>query len=618
MRGRPESRTLFACVVLAALAVGACHRTTRPAASAKADPASARTVAGGKVVGFVGDYGAHVWLGIPYAEPPVGPLRWRAPEVAKAWQGTRAALSAPPMCPQFPSPFGVDEGDGKSPIGQEDCLYLNVFAPRFAAGEVPKGNSRLPVLFWIHGGGNVIGHGAFYDGGNLATTHRLVVVAINYRLGPLGWMRHASLRASAANDDDRSGNYGTLDVIRALEWTRDNVTAFGGDPGNVTIFGESAGGRDVFMMLLAREARGLFHRAIVESGGTGTLPVDEAESFADASPPGHPNSSNEVLLRLLRADGKARSRQEAKRVLESMSNEDVESYLRATPPAALLLAYQTEAQERLIDVPQLFRDGVVLPAGDPLDVIGAGDVAKVPTILGTNRDESKLFLAVNPEYVRRLFWLFPRLRDERRYETTARHLSRLWQATGADVPATLLRKHERTVWAYRFDWDEEPKGRLVDVAKLLGAAHGFEIPFVFGHWYLGPRTSLFFDAASEPGRRELSAKMMSYWAEFARAGDPGRGRDGKLPQWGRFEPASGDRIVFDTETGGGVRMAKALVTVQSVIDDVERDPSLPDAAAKCDMYRRLVEWNRGISRDRYATFAGGACAQYPLPLPAIR
>ncbi|MGH7859373.1 MAG: carboxylesterase family protein, partial [Candidatus Binatia bacterium] len=272
------------------LAGAACR--PEPPAPAKADPESRRSLPAGEVVGSTGRYGAHVWLGIPYAKPPVGALRWRAPEPREAWNGVREALAPPAVCAQLPSRFGgVESDDPEKPVGGEDCLYLNVYAPRFSPGEVPKAGSRLPVLFWIHGGGNVIGHASFYDGGNLAATHRVVVVALNYRLGPLGWFRHEALRAEAGSADDRSGNYGTLDLVRGLEWVRENVAGFGGDPGNVTIFGESAGGRNVFSLLLSPKARGLFHRAIVQSGGTGTAPVETAETLADATPPGHRNSS---------------------------------------------------------------------------------------------------------------------------------------------------------------------------------------------------------------------------------------------------------------------------------------------------------------------------------------
>ena len=154
-----------------------------------------------------------------------------------------------------------------TPVGSEDCLYLNIYAPRFTDTDVPKDAARLPVMLWIHGGGNTIGEAGFYNGGNLAAQQRVIVITTNYRLGPFGWFRHAATRNDGANELDRSGNFGTLDLVRALQWIRENAAAFGGDPNNVTIFGESAGGTNVFSLLLSPPARGLFHRAIVESGG---------------------------------------------------------------------------------------------------------------------------------------------------------------------------------------------------------------------------------------------------------------------------------------------------------------------------------------------------------------
>ena len=601
-------------VVLLAVAAPGC-RPEKPGPPPAADPSSRRTLAGGEVVGFTGRYGSHVWLGIPYAKPPTGELRWRAPEPPAPWAGTRDALDAPPVCPQFPSPFGIEEGSAGKVVGEEDCLYLNVHAPRFAPGEIPPAASRLPVLFWIHGGGNVIGHASFYDGGALATRERVVVVALNYRLGPFGWFRHEALRASAPTAEDRSGNYGTLDLVRGLEWVRENAAAFGGDPGNVTIFGESAGARNVVSLLLSPRAAGLFHRAIVQSGGTDTLPVARAEAFGDGEPSGHRNSSNEILLRLLSGDGGARDRSAAHQALEAMSAARIEAFLRERSPQALLRAYQTEAQEGLIEVPQLFRDGTVLPDEDPLEVLRRGGSARVPVILGTNRDENKLFLAVNPGYVRRLFWLIPMIRDPLRYEATAEHLSLLWKATGADRPAAALRETHGDVWVYRFDWDEEPDFLWVDVSRLLGAAHAFEIPFVFGHWDLGSPTRLLFDDGNEAGRLALSATMMGYWTDFARSGDP---NGGSRPRWERYEPDPGWFLVFDTPAGGGVRMESGRVTVEEVLAAVDADPRLPNQRARCDVYRRLVEWNRAIPRERYDGLGAEGCREFPLDEPVFQ
>jgi para-nitrobenzyl esterase len=208
-------------LAIALCAVGSGCRPETPEPAAVADPTAERVLVDGKVVGFTGRYGAHVWRGIPYAQPPVGPLRWRAPSTPTPWTGTRPALMEAPYCVQMPSVFGVEARDHVHAVGQEDCLYLNVFAPRFPREAVPRKGAQLPVMLWIHGGGNVVGHAGRYDGGALATSQQVVVVTINYRLGPFGWFRHAALRAVAADEDDRSGNYGTLDMVRALVWVRD-------------------------------------------------------------------------------------------------------------------------------------------------------------------------------------------------------------------------------------------------------------------------------------------------------------------------------------------------------------------------------------------------------------
>src|SRR5262249_12255836 len=157
----------------------------------------------------------------------------------------------------------------------------------------PDGDERLPVMFWIHGGANVSGQSSTYGGGMLAKSQRVIVVSANYRLGLLGWLRHRSLRETTKDPDDRSGNFGTLDLIRALEWVRENIAAFGGDPGNVTIFGESAGGGNVYSLLASPRAAGLFHRAIAQSGTPESFGVDEAENLVDDEPPGAEKSSGE-------------------------------------------------------------------------------------------------------------------------------------------------------------------------------------------------------------------------------------------------------------------------------------------------------------------------------------
>jgi para-nitrobenzyl esterase len=580
-----------------------------------ADAASRRVTGSGAVVGFVGRYGSHTWLGIPYAKPPLGALRWRAPQPPEPWTGTREALTLGSPCTQFASALGgVNTAPADTPVGSEDCLYLNVYAPRIAAAALPAGAQRLPVMVWIHGGGNSIGEAGFYNGGNLAATHNLVVITVNYRLGPFGWLRHAALRGADTTDSDRSGNFGTLDLVRALEWVRDNAAAFGGDPDNVTIFGESAGGTNVFTLLLSPNAHGLFHRAIVQSGGLRLSDVTAAENFTDASAPGDANSSNEMILRLLVADGTARDRSVAKSRLAAMAPSEVADYLRGKTNVQILSAYTPMPRVGMIDMPKVFRDGAVLPEDEPLQHLARADGHnRVPVIFGTNRDENKLFMFGQPALVRRIFWVVPRLRDEPRYQLSAEYLAKMWKASGADEPAAAMRAADGPhVFVYRFDWDEEPRLLGADLSVMLGAAHGFEIPFVFGHFDLGRQGNQIFTKENEPGRTALSAQMMSYWAEFAYHGAPGRGRHGELPEWTAWDDgsaASPKYIVFDTPADGGVRMSPAAVTQASVVASVAADARLSTQRDKCRIYRELAAWSSGFTKQDYASRDG--CSAYP-------
>jgi para-nitrobenzyl esterase len=614
---RPISARPFCTAAVVALLLGAgagCTsggRSTPPAP----DPLSRRALRSGEVVGFVGQYGSHVWLGIPFAKPPVGELRWRAPQPPDPWQGVHEATSSGSHCVQLPTRFaGVAEGKAGVPTGDEDCLYLNVYAPRFAPEQVPSGERRLPVTMWIHGGGNSIGLAALYDGGKLAATRDVVVVTVNYRLGPLGWFRHAALRSDAANDEEGSGNFGTLDHIAALEWIRGNIAGFGGDPGNVTIFGQSAGARDVTSLLVSPRAAGLFHRAISQSGSSYNDSVEAAENFSDDAPPGHRGSSNELLAGLLVADRTVSDRTAAKKRIASMAADEIARYLRGKSAGDLLLAYGTTRVEGLLDFPNVFADGVVLPKEEPLDRFASRDYNRVPVMLGTNRDEQKLFMFPNPRWVRKILWIIPRMRNERLYNATAAALSDMWKVHGADAPARAMRAAQGpTVYVYRWDWDEQPSTLGTDLPVMLGAAHALEVPFVFEHFDLGSDANRMFTADNAAGRLELARRMSSYWTEFARTGSPGRGRDGDLPEWTAWDPSGAGApkfIVLDTEADGGIRMSSDSLTVESVVASIEADPRLKTASERCSVYRDLAVDGRGFTATDYANREG--CHQYPL------
>jgi para-nitrobenzyl esterase len=593
----------------------ACSEAPSPAARV-ADAETLRSLPAGDVVGFAAEYGSHAWLGIPFAEPPVGELRWKAPRIAPPWEGKREALASGSPCTQLASPLGgVSSEPAGTVVGSEDCLQLDVYAPRFAPGEVPSDAARLPVMVWIHGGGNTVGLAANYHGGNLAVSQDVIVVNLQYRLGPFGWLRHAALRGEGTTAADRSGNFGILDQIRALEWVQANIEGFGGDPERVTIFGESAGGRDVVMLLLSRAAEGLFQRAIVQSGGTGTIAPELAENWSDDVVPGDPHGSSEILASLLVADGVAADRAAAREWLATRDDPEIAEYLRGQDAGTILEAYRRGETSDGIHVPQMFADGYVLPRQDALGRFARGAYNRVPVMLGTNRDEQRLFLALDPVHAERRWGLVPEAHDPDRFFALTEHLSNAWKASGADEPAMALHASQPgQVWVYRFDWDEELSLPWVRLDRMLGASHGFEIPFVFGHWDLGPEATGLFTPFNRSARRELSAKMASYWAEFAHAGDPGQGRDGSLPRWLAWDDATPDAhryVVLDTTSDGGVRMGSEAVTMASVVADIARDSRLRDARERCGVYRELAAWGwgRGFGRGDYAAI--DECAALP-------
>jgi len=601
--------TALLTILSVAFVATACRPAVTPRTAA---PETLRSSPAGKLIGAIGTYGDHAWLGIPYAKPPVGDLRWRAPQALAPWDGTREALAPGSPCVQYASPLGGVDGKEGELVGDEDCLYLNIWAPPFAADAVPTDSARLPVMLWIHGGGNTIGDGAFYNGGRLAAEHGVIVISFNYRLGPFGWFRHAALRADGASPDGHSGNFGNLDHISALEWIRDNISAFGGDPGNVTIFGESAGGLNTMALLVAPRAAGLFHRAIAQSGSPDTVPPHVGENLIDADEPGDRNSSNEVVLRLLVAAKIRPDRAAAREYLASMNAPTLERFLREQSPANLMAAYESFGRSGMINMPKLFRDGHVLPAEPIMDGFARpGGHHPVPVMLGTTRDENKLFMFIDNEWVRHYFGIIPRVFDPRMYDLNAEYMAKMWKAIGADEPATTLTVagNER-VFVYRFDWDEEPSRFGIDLAQILGASHGFEIPFVFGHFDLGKQGNMIFTDGNLPGREELSARMRSYWTEFAYNGDPGRGRDGTLPSWEPWH--DGAYVVLDTDADGGVRMADETVTRTSIIEALGADSRLAELRDRCRVLRSLALWSRGFDKHAYPTAFDGACADFPI------
>jgi para-nitrobenzyl esterase len=268
----------------------------------------------------------------------------------------------------------------------------------------------------------------------------------------------------------------------------------------------------------------------------------------------------------------------------------------------------------MLEMPKVFHDGTVLPVDDPMAHFARADGwNQVPVLLGTNRDENRLFMFGDPHWVRHYLWILPRLTNEPLYVLTSEYLARNWKATGADMPAAAMRGAGGEVYVYRFDWDEQPRLLGTDLSVLLGAAHAFEIPFVFGRFDLGPRGNVMWTDDNRPGREQLSAAMMGYWAEFARTGKPGRGGNDAGVEWLAWDassPTAPKYLILDTDAGGGIRMSADTVTLDRLRAELNSDPRLDNSRDRCTVWHELSRWGRGFGRPEYDALA--ECKEFPF------
>ena len=468
-----------------------------------------------------------VFRGMPFAKPPVGPRRFGVPEAPEAWSGVREATRFGPASYQTSRPLApllgilVDEES-------EDCLTLNVWTPARDDG------ARRPVMVWIHGGAWVIGSGSerTYDGSHLARRGDVVVVTINYRLGPFGFLRTRELGGGL----DTTGNESMLDQVAALEWVRDEIAAFGGDPGNVTVFGESAGSVNIACLLAMPRARGLFHRAILQSGSLNlTRPASMALDVA-----------RQLLTELGIAPEHAQR-------LRDVSAKD------------LMAAANTVAGRSVIPPFSPVADGELIPAR-PFGAIAEGSGRGIPLIVGTNLEEMKLYRFLDPALeqldeaalIKRCGPLFPGSapdgRSHAEHAVDAYRAARAargedtsavetWLAistdhifrAGALKLAELHARHTPDVFVYQFGWKGAEPGRP------QGAVHALDLPFVFGTLATSELGAI---AGRTPAAQRLSERMQDAWLAFARTGRP---RAAGLPEWPAYAPPRRATMVFADE-----------------------------------------------------------------------
>jgi len=507
---RHDARRVRASLAVLAVFAACTTPATAPATAPRASLEIATDQ--GVVVGRARD-GVREFVGIPYAAPPVGALRWRPPAPAAAWTAPRDATHRGPACPQPEEGYHRDTS--------EDCLNLNVWVPDGAAG-------KLPVLVWIHGGAFYQGSGGddLYDGARLARRTRAIVVSINYRLGPLGFLSQRALAREQGRDALPA--VGLLDQRAALQWVQRNIAAFGGDPARVTLDGASAGAWSECAQLAMPGSRGLFARAILQSGACSDALYFTAEAA---------NAQGDELAAKVGCTG-----------------DDVAACLRGK--SADVLAAALPFRRGLLLLPGVWWgpivDGVELPRV-PLAAIRAGDFARVPLILGTARDEGTLhtlaYDAVSPDelawFVRGVFG------DAAVAPVVARYARATPKAALTDIVTEGIfrcntRRVARLVAArgvpvYLYQWTHALEGP--PKVHALGPTHGVDLFFLFGATSLGIGPS----AAELP----LVDLIEDLWGQFARSGDPGHG-------WPRYTSAGDQHLVLDTQPMTGAHLDQQI------------------------------------------------------------
>jgi para-nitrobenzyl esterase len=459
----------------------------------------------GPVRGFVTD-GVRVYLGIPYAAPPVGDLRWRPPEPPAPWHQPLEAVAFGNRCPQTNT-----LGSFAAPSTTEDCLYLNVFTPGNAANSEDEDHLR-PVMFWIHGGGLLDGESNDYDGRKLAKNGGVVVVTINYRLNVFGFLAHPALDS----EGHAFANYGLMDQQFGLQWVKSNIAAFGGDPANVTIFGESAGGQSVLANLASPTATGLFQQGIVESGAYAVEFNASGLSAAEAS-------GQSFATTVGCTDQTAAC-------LRSVSVHDIQT---------LGAAYSGSAN--------LTVDGTVLTQTIRA-AIQSGHFNRVPVMNGTNHDEMTWFVGLTELATGHVMTAadYPNTVAATYGATNAPLVLAQYPLADYSSPSLAFAAAETSsimacpayaidqwlsryvpTYAYEFADETAPSSSPL-VSFPYGAAHTFEIQYLFPLYHGASGTINRLNAA----QRKLSDQMVSYWTAFARSGDPNSGRASFWPQFG--------------------------------------------------------------------------------------
>jgi len=530
------------------------------------------------------------WFDIPYAQPPVGDLRWRAPRPLST--PNNIVVDKPvTSCVQEASNYGGIAGEGI--VGTEDCLYLDIRAPKDFI------NKKYPVMVWIHGGSNINGHKDYYNYSNLVAEKNVIVVAINYRLGALGWFNHPAIQG-LQEGIDKSSNFGSLDIIEALKWVQSNITAFGGNPDNVTIFGESAGAHNVYTMLATPLSKGLFHKAIAQSGYTISNSLENAYDHQDEN--AYVTQGSWRMVEDLLA-----AQEDQSQTLKTQ--EQLHSILKSVSATSIMALY-VDKPGVINYQPLTTNDGIVIPKEGLASALGNPIYAKtVPVISGANKDEVTLWLGLHRYFMdtRYLFtkWLPPivSIKDPQLFNFWVRVRSQAWKARGVDEPLDALEQAGyKNLFAYRFDWDHQASSFFIDFPNILGAAHGTDISFVSGDYKYGPITSYIYPEGE--AREQMNQTFMNVWGDFAASGTP----DTSLEfDWQAYTSAKKAYVRLDKDEL--LALDFELETLTSVLAKIAANTHA-DPIEKC-----LMVWETLINvgdRDipRYKSWNNRQCADF--------
>ncbi len=519
-----------------------------------------------------------IYEDIPYAKPPIGFLRWKAPRDISV--PVKISPKENNFCIQRPSNLGGADGE-EFYVGKEDCLYLDITVPN------NKINQKLPVMFWIHGGGNTSGLKDLYDFSKMASRHDVIIVRINYRLGPLGWFTHPAIQ-SFQQGEDKSSNFGTLDIIMALKWVNKNISKFGGDSNNITIFGESAGGHNVLSLLASQKAKGLFHKAISMSGYTTSISIDDAYKPVKESSTSK-YSSSKVIEKLTK-------KYDLVNYPGKNINEQIRELLLTVPIESFFRIYAERASYD--EIPLTTADGIVIPKIGLKKALSKKEhVNIVPTIAGSNRDEVKLWLATATYFVDLDYSLLgsilriPKveLSNEASFEAFNYYRSSAWKIRGVDDPLkSLSSAGNNNLYAYRYDWDDHRQHVIADFKKLIGAAHATEIPLLTGNMDLVggyPLSDLIYPPSIS--KRFASKNMMKFWTNFAKNGSPGESTNSVIWEPYKNIDNTSNYLVLDKKKK--LRMITDKVSYQSLIDKLIKDNRVNDLE-KCVILLQMLTY----------------------------